>query len=67
MTHSQFENLITRFGAAVDNWPANLREAALDLLRASTEAQDLFAQATTDAFRNEIIFQYDPPGGRLAL
>jgi hypothetical protein len=47
MTLSQFEALIARFGPVVDSWPADQIEPALDLLRASSQAQDLFAGAAS--------------------
>jgi len=47
MTLSKFEEILQRFGPVVDLWPAELTEQALDLLQASTAAQDLFTRAST--------------------
>jgi hypothetical protein len=44
MTLSQFKALLTRYGPVVDSWPATMVTPALDLLCASSAAQDLFAE-----------------------
>jgi hypothetical protein len=46
MTLLKFEDILRRFGPIVDQWPAELIEPALDLLQASTAAQDLFSRAS---------------------
>jgi hypothetical protein len=46
MTLSKFEEILRRFGPVVDLWPAELIDPALDLLQASTAAQDLFTRAS---------------------
>jgi hypothetical protein len=42
---------LARFGADLATWPAEDAEAAVDLLAASTAAQDLFARATAKGFK----------------
>jgi hypothetical protein len=49
MTLSQFKALLTRYGPVVDSWPATSVTPALDLLSASTAAQDLFAEISLGA------------------
>jgi hypothetical protein len=46
MTLLKFEEILRRFGPVVDQWPADLIEPALDLLQASTAAQDMFSRAS---------------------
>ncbi|MFT4254467.1 MAG: hypothetical protein QM608_18530 [Caulobacter sp.] len=48
-------------GPALDRWPADEAETAIDLLSASEEAQDLFAKMTA-----EDLGVFDDPGGDLS-
>ncbi|MBI1682179.1 hypothetical protein [Caulobacter hibisci] len=56
-----FEARLKALGPALDRWPADEAEAAIDLLSASPEAQDLFAKITA-----EDIGVFDDPGGDLS-
>ena len=48
MTLPELKDGLETYGADLKRWPAALAEAALDLLAASPEAQDLFAAATAE-------------------
>jgi len=55
-----FEARLKALGAALDRWPDDEAEAALDLLTTSQEAQDLFARVSA-----EDMGVFDEPGGDL--
>jgi len=56
-----FEARLKALGARLDRWPAEEAEAALELLTASEEAQDLFARVSA-----EDMGVFDEPGGDLS-
>lgn len=56
-----FEARLKALGAALDRWPEDEAEAALDLLTTSEAAQDLFARVTA-----EDMGVFDDAGGDLS-
>lgn len=48
MTVSEFRDMLLRYGPVVDSWPAAMISPGLELLRTSSEAQDLFAQVSAE-------------------
>lgn len=61
MDLKQFEARLRALGAALDRWPEDEAEAALDLLTTSEAAQDLFARVTA-----EDMGVFDDAGGDLS-
>lgn len=51
MDIARFKTSLNALGADLERWPPAEAEAAVDLLAASREAQDLFARATADDLR----------------
>jgi len=63
MDMATFKARLEELGADLARWPPAEAEAALDLLAASTVAQDLFAHATAD----DLALEGDEASRRQAL
>ncbi len=61
MSLAELRLIIETFGVVVDRWPRERLDEALDLLKSSPEAQDLFAAAAEE---DEVFGALDPRRSR---